>query len=393
MGKGLIEFGSELQRAEDTMNRLIACSDFLTPTEKKEMYVYVTINSIFLRKGAMNVDFVPIIERGFNLNKVVQLNQLSRDYAADQITIQQLYTQIQQVLQTREKRPYAWLAYILLSSSITLILNGSLLECGLAAIIGLMTSQSYPFFRRYLSNKFIPEFLAAFLGGLLACLFCKFYHLDPTLLYTAAIIPMVPGIVLTNGVQDTFNNYFISGPVMILESLTTLVSITLGITFVQLLPFGIMASGKIAVVTVPLSLQVLGSALCSIAFAYIIFAPKQLFLPIGIAGALTWCVYVFVTSLWQSNLLNTLLSISALSLVSRIFAKHFKAPMTIFFIPSLVALVPGITMFVGLSQFGTGRITTAVRTIIIVITNLLGLSIGSIVGEEIYKLPEKFKKH
>lgn len=393
MGKGLIESGSELKRAEDTMNRLIQNSPFLSSAEKKKTYVYVTINSIFLRQGQRNVDFVTILSHDFNLNKVVQLNQLSRDYSATKISIQQLYQRAESVLNHEEPKPFNWLAYSLLSASVTLILNGSPLECVLAALIGLVTSQSYPFLLQHLSNRFIPEFLAAFLSGLIACLFSRLFGLDSTLLYTAAIIPLVPGIRLTNGVHDTFDDYFISGPVMILESFTTLISISLGITLVQLLPFGVEASGQIDVVSVPVIAQLIGSAICSISFAYIIFAPKNFLSQIGIAGAITWWVYTITTREWNNNLLNTLISICILSLISQLLARRFKAPMTIFFIPSLVALVPGITMFVGFIELGTGQIQSAIVTLTNVVVSLLGLTIGSIAGAEIYKALWFFRVH
>ncbi|WP_283679535.1 threonine/serine exporter family protein [Lentilactobacillus sp. Marseille-Q4993] len=386
MGKGLIEFGSEVKRAEDTMNRIINNSNFLTADEKDATYVYVTINSIFFRNGGRDVDFTQIIDRDFNLDKVAKLNQLSRDYADQKVTIQELLTEINHVLIEKTPKQFSWLAYSLLSASITLILNGDAVECGLAAIIGLVTSQSYPFFKRYLNNKFLPEFLAAFIGGLMATVFCTVFKYDPTLLYTAAIIPMVPGIGLTNGVHDTFDDYFISGPVMILESLTTLISISLGITLVQVLPFGLHASGEINVVSVSFIAQIIGSAICSVSFAYIINVSRRLFVPVSIAGAITWLVYVWVTYLAHSSLLNTLISVGMLTLISQYFAKRYKAPMTIFFIPSLVALVPGITMFVGLSQLGIGQSTLAVTTFVGVIANLLGLTIGSIAGDEVYRI-------
>ena len=287
MGKGLIEFGSEVKRAEDTMNRIINSSTFLTPDEKHESYVYVTINSIFFRNGNVDVDFVNVLNREFNLDKVAKLNQLSRDYSAQKISIQKLLASIKKVLKEPAKKKFSWLAYSVLSSSVTLILNGSVLECALAAIIGLVTSQ---------------------------------------------------------------------------------------------------ASGEIQVTTVSLVAQIVGSALCSVSFAYIIHASKSMFWPISVAGALTWIAYVEVTSLSHNSLLNTLVSVGILSLVSQYFAKRYKAPMTIFFIPSLVALVPGITMFVGLSQLGTGQTAAAITTLIGVMANLLGLTIGSIAGDEVYRL-------
>lgn len=386
MGKSLIASGSELKRAEDTMNRLIQNDPQLTPDEKEKTYVYVTINSIFLRCGAEVVDFVTIYERNFNLAKISQLNQLSREFAVGKITVLDLYARIEAVMAKNVSRRFLWLANCLLSLSITVILGGTILECLVAALVGLATSQTFWALKRVMSNNFLCQAAATFVGGAVGMAYCIMTKGDPTLLYIAAIIPLVPGINLTNGVHDTFDSYYISGPVMILESLTTLVCLSLGVTLLQLLPFGVIASGKIAVIGVPVVLQLLGGAACSLSFAYMIDAPRRLFLPIGLAGAATWWMYVFVTAHTTGALFNNLLSIALLSLLSRLFARHWKEPMTMFFIPALVAVVPGITLFVGLNQWILGESSVAAVTVSNVVISLLGLAIGSLLGDELFGL-------
>lgn len=386
MGKSLIESGSELKRAEDTMNRLIQNSFFLSQKEQAEMYVYVTVNSIFLRQDKNDLDFVTISKRNFDLEKISCLNQLSREYSAGFLTVSELYRKIKQAMTAKKARPHLWWAYCLLSASITLILGGSFVECLIAAGVGWGTSQSFTLLKKIVHNVFLCEICSTFVGGSIGAIFCSILKLEPTLLYIAAIIPLVPGINLTNGVHDTFDSYYISGPVMILESLTTLVSLSLGITFLQVLPFGLAASGEISLLTVPLGFQLIGSALCSVSFAYMIYAPRKLFLPIGVAGAATWYVYVLISSLTSGSLFNNLLSIGLLSIISRYFAKRWKEPMTMFFIPGLVAVVPGITLFVGLNQWIMGQSGNASHTFSNVLISLLGLSIGSLVGDELYAL-------
>lgn len=386
MGKSLIEAGSELKRAEDTMNRLLQNSPFLAATEKEEMAVYVTINAIFLREKTATVDFVSIGPRDFDLTKISRLNQLSRAYSNQTLTVEELYDKTQAVVAASPQDQGAWWAYCLLSSSITLILGGSLLACVVAAFIGLVMRQAFFSLKKIISNVFLLEVCATFVAGLLAAIFCNVTQQDPTLLYIAAIIPRVPGINLTNGVHDTFDKYYISGPVMILESLTSLVSLSLGIVFLQFLPFAPVASGQIIFTSVPLLWQIVGSAFCSIAFAVIIHAPKHLFAAIGLAGVVTWCSYVAISGAVAGNLLNNLLSISLLSIVSQLLARRCKEPMTMFFIPALVAVVPGITLFVGLNQWFTGTMTAASLTFSNVLLSLLALAMGSLLGDELYAI-------
>ena len=390
MGKSLIASGSELKRAEDTMNRLIQNDRQLTAVEKSKTYVYVTINSIFLRCGAETVDFVTIYERNFNLAKISQLNQLSREYARGELNVVSLRERVEQVMAEKVGHRLMWVAYCLLSLSITVILGGTALECVVATLVGLTTSQAYRGLQHVMSNNFLCQAGATFAGGAVGLAYCLATGADPTLLYIAAIIPLVPGINLTNGVHDTFDSYYISGPVMILESLTTLVCLSLGVTLLQLLPFGVVASGKIAFTGVPVVWQLLGGALCSLSFAYMIEAPRRLFLPIGLAGVATWWMYVLVTAHTTGALFNNLLSIALLSLLSRLFARHWKEPMTMFFIPALVAVVPGITLFVGLNQWILGESSVAAVTVSNVVISLLGLAIGSLVGDELFGLWRRF---
>lgn len=385
LGKKLIESGSELKRAEDTMNRIINNSPSLTPSETHETFVYVTINSIFIRSNQQVIDFIIIGERTFDLNKVKELNQLSRDYADNKISVYQLFSNIKIISKYKTKIKYEWFWYGLLSLSITLILGGSWLECLIAAVVGIITSQIYKTNKQIFKNKFLYELLSVIPGGAIGWASGIILHHDPTLMYISAIIPLVPGINLTNGVHDTFDNYYISGPVMMLESLTTLISLSLGITIFQALPFGITPTGLMNIYGVPLPSAIFGSAVCAIAFSRMIHVSKSLVLPIGFSGIMTWMTYIHVGNIWSGPLFAILISVCMLTVISRILAKVYRVPMTLFFIPSIVLIVPGVTMFLGITQWALGDTSESLHTLSNVFINLLGLSIGSILGEEIYR--------
>ena len=89
----------------------------------------------------------------------------------------------------------------------------------------------------------------------------------------------------------------------------------------------------------------------TIAFAVLLQAPRKT-LPIsGIIGAVGWVVFLYVrkemgTSSFYANICATLI----LSLLSELAARIFKQPATVFVIPGIFPIVPGLGMYNGMAQ-------------------------------------------
>ncbi|MBS7578238.1 MULTISPECIES: threonine/serine exporter family protein [unclassified Enterococcus] len=393
LGRELMTSGAELKRVEDTLARLVKNSAFLTNDEKLAFDIQVTINSIFLRSDRQVVDFVTITNRNYDLQRISELNQLSREYAQQNISISELQLMIEKKKKSVVRYSKNWLAYALLSASLITILGGSFIQIVLAALVGILTNQIFLFLQNnIINNIFLSEICATFFSGGIGALIGTFFHLDPTLIYIATIIPLVPGILLTNGFHDLLEGYYVSGPIMILESLTTLASLSIGVTLVSMIPFVPMGSGYLMITKVPLIIHIFGSMICSIAFGVTVNTKRELFLPIGVAGAFTWCTYVLSLMIIDNSFINSFLCIVVLSLISHYFAKKFRVPLTMFFVPALVAVVPGITLFL---EFDQWIITNKFDTQAIlgnILFSLIGMACGSLVGDEIFKLLFKIRR-
>ena len=89
----------------------------------------------------------------------------------------------------------------------------------------------------------------------------------------------------------------------------------------------------------------------TIAFAVLLQAPRKT-LPIsGIIGAVGWVVFLYVrkemgASSFYANICATLI----LSLLSELAARIFKQPATVFVIPGIFPIVPGLGMYNGMAQ-------------------------------------------
>lgn len=91
-------------------------------------------------------------------------------------------------------------------------------------------------------------------------------------------------------------------------------------------------------------IQVLGALIGVIGFSIISGVPKKFLIHCSISGAAGWFVYLVSKSINEDEVLSMFLAALVVSLLSHIFARACKAPVTIFLIPGILPLVPGIGM-------------------------------------------------
>lgn len=90
--------------------------------------------------------------------------------------------------------------------------------------------------------------------------------------------------------------------------------------------------------------QVLGAIIGVIGFSIISGVPKKFLIHCGISGAAGWFVYLFSKAINENEVLSMFLAALVVSFLSHVFARILKAPVTIFLIPGILPLVPGIGM-------------------------------------------------
>ena len=90
--------------------------------------------------------------------------------------------------------------------------------------------------------------------------------------------------------------------------------------------------------------------LATVAFGILFQGPKRILWRSGLIGALGWVVFIglkesFSVHSFSANFLATVL----IALVSEIFARIWKEPVTVFEIPAIIPLVPGFGMYRGMN--------------------------------------------
>ncbi|MFT8362444.1 MAG: threonine/serine exporter family protein [Sporolactobacillus sp.] len=228
-GKILLQNGAETFRVEDTMNRIARnfsvydAQSFVTPT-----------GIIFSIENTDITKLVRINERGTNLRKVTQVNSLSRQVAAGSVGIKEAYQQLKMINQSREC--YApWLQIVAAasaSSCFLIMFLGQWPDILPAFVAGGVGQAGTMYFHRLTKVKFFSEFISSIVVGLIAVLAVKTgWGLDLNKIIIGAVMPLVPGVPITNAVRDLMAGDLVSGLSKFAESVLTAFAIGIGISF------------------------------------------------------------------------------------------------------------------------------------------------------------------
>lgn len=229
-GKIMLESSAETYRVEDTMNRIARAfgldnsQSYATPT---------AINfSIDIAKPA---NMMRIEKRTTDLNKIAEVNSVSRRIASGELTIQTALKELQQL--EGQKVLYSNTIMVLIaalaSGSFTIMFGGLWADFIPSFVAGGIGFIGFLWFDKLVEIRFISEFVASFMIGLLAALFIQTgigVELDKIII--GAVMPLVPGLHITNAVRDLLAGHLVAGLSKGVEALLTAFAIGAGIAVV-----------------------------------------------------------------------------------------------------------------------------------------------------------------
>lgn len=228
VGKVMLENGAEMYRVEDTMNRIAANSN-----EVGNSFVTQTVVLMGL-ESTKNVHLERINSRTVNLGKVSQVNDSSWLFARNMISLEHLNEELKNIHHQVSPKTVLLNTFwaMLISASLMILLGGKWSDFFPTCIVGASGWLVYELSSSYLRLKYIDEFVAAFVMGVSAFLMIKIgwgESLDNMII--GSIMPLVPGVALTNTVRDLQEGHMLSGICRGVEALIIAMMIGAGISF------------------------------------------------------------------------------------------------------------------------------------------------------------------
>ncbi|MFD1670474.1 threonine/serine exporter family protein [Agrilactobacillus yilanensis] len=231
-GKIMVESGSEMYRVEDTMRRIAVNGGIPNPQ------IWTTTTAIFVGKVQQpNSQLIQINKRTLNLEKVARVNAASRAFGNKLINLAELIDRLHKIDQNAPSFA-PWLQFLsagVVSAALMIPFSGEYdwFDLPMAFIIGAL-GFIVNFYIDYIINiKFISEFTASLTIGLLAILSVHLglgHNADNIII--GAVMPLVPGLPLTNALRDLLAGHLLSGTTRGVEALLSAGAIGSGIALV-----------------------------------------------------------------------------------------------------------------------------------------------------------------
>lgn len=91
--------------------------------------------------------------------------------------------------------------------------------------------------------------------------------------------------------------------------------------------------------------QIVVSFLAVLSFSVALGVPKKFLILSGLTGSIGWIVFLVFSDLGVSTIIASLISAFCVAIISAILSKVAKAIISIFFIPGILPVVPGVAMY------------------------------------------------
>jgi uncharacterized membrane protein YjjP (DUF1212 family) len=232
-GEVMLKNGAETYRIEATMDHMAkACGAsavecFVIPTG-----VFLTVTD---KAGRTLTAMRRVRDRTINLDRISKVNELSRSLVAQRMG----YEDAKKILESisTERTGFSLLPSMLASGAIgggTAVLQNALFFETAAAFAAAMMVR---FIAHVVSKLHGVQFTFEFLGGMAVAFFgvllhSLWPHLRPDAVIIGGIMPLVPGMAITNAIRDVIAGDLLSGLSRGLEAALTAVAVAMGVVII-----------------------------------------------------------------------------------------------------------------------------------------------------------------
>ena len=211
-GRIIMENGGETYRAEETVNRMGAGFGL----EEVDSFAVPSGLFISFRGGDGNpVTGVRRVKRqDRNLTRVNEANRVSREVAAGDMDCSRAWERLKEI----EKLPgdfagfWCLPAAFLCAAGFALLFGGKAVDAACAGAAAALVQLAESFLRRIRSRGMAASVLGGLLTALLPYLLkLALPALQAEIVVAGAVMPLVPGLAMTNAVQDSMRGDLLSG--------------------------------------------------------------------------------------------------------------------------------------------------------------------------------------
>ncbi len=387
-GRIILENGGETYRAEDTVLRMAGALGLSDPN------VFAVPSGLFIsfidETGEQHTSISRVHLGGTHLSRVNRVNEISRALASGRMQPDELLAELRMAerLGDGQSTWYAPLMAFFTSAAFAVMFGGGWLEALLGGFCGALT-QLVP---RLLPSSDVSVGMSSTLLSSVLCAFIPLTFRAVTglcateVVIAAAIMPLVPGLSMTNAMQDILRGDMISGvghcARAIMISAMVAGGALVGTHFASSL--GLMAQSAMPPSSLPFALQAIiafiSSYLAGFGFGLLLSAPRKAVIWGAFLGALGYFVYWICMQFGMAETASMFLGAMSAAIGTQMAARRFKMIATAFMTIAILPMVPGLGLYRAMSALAQGQLVNggaiAAHTMGLIIMIALGIALG-----------------
>jgi len=274
------------------------------------------------------------------------------------------------------------LAYGLAAGAVASLLRLPWLDIGVASINGLMIGLLVDISGRRPRLREALEAIAGMFAALTVLLVANFIApLNQNTVIIASLIVLLPGLALTNAVNELTSQHLVSGTARFAGAVTTVVKLAVG-TVIGLYLADLVGLEPVVRASRPQAPWVEwgGLAVASYAFAVLFRAHRGDYLKVMVAAAGGYLISRFVGLAWGSPA-GIFLAALVMTALGNAYARWGNRPGAIIRVPGIILLVPGSVSLRGLlTMIQQQDVNVGQDAVLAVLNILLALIAGLIFG-------------
>ncbi|MFL6027013.1 MAG: threonine/serine exporter ThrE family protein [Friedmanniella sp.] len=299
--------------------------------------------------------------REIDYDDLTRVDHLVRDLVNGRIDRDEAGARLARIVSSGHRLP-RWavtLGWGAMGAGVGLLVGGN----GVVTLIAGVAAMAVDLLQRRMSRRRLPGFYQQVAGGLLATLVAvgaaaADVGVSPSLVVTAGIIMLLAGINFMGAIQDALTGFPLTAGARILEALLAtagvIAGVSGGLTLGRILGvnLGRLEPGATALSDLPV--MSIGAGVAAAAFALASYAPVRSLLPIALIGAVAEAVFSLAQDQGVGVAWSSATAAVVIGLVSYAVAGRVRVPPLVVVVPAIVPLLPGLSIYRGLSLLAEG---------------------------------------
>ena len=233
-GELMLCSGAETYRVEDTMHHILKTADNL---EMAEVLVIMTGITATIKQKDKNVISIVkrVNSRSTNMSRIMEVNDISRRYCGEEITLEEAYKELSGLKKNIYSRLENRLGVLGICVGFSIFFGGGIREILVTFLVGLVLTACMTIGEKMRFHAFLQDVFGSFGIAVSSLLLSSLVKINLDTVIISSIMPMVPGVAITNAVRDTLQGDYLSGSARVLEAFLKAAGIAVGIAIGLLL--------------------------------------------------------------------------------------------------------------------------------------------------------------